>query len=997
MRRFTLLLSVFCFLAAATAQTDVTGKYIDNPNFEARFAGWVNNGMLFQTNTSFGPKDGMVYMEKYVSAGKVPTVSIRQTLVGLEPGTYTLTAGAQNIQQNSSAAQTGAYLFAGSEQTEVSAADDYSVTFTVIDGTAEIGFRTAGATGNWVCADNFRLYYNGIVREAIDAELQKLVTEAESVIGDGNTAAALQTAIDNAKAVLNDNGQPAGTDYQTAALALKRATLDYRISNATGNVPTVTTNPFVAMGTTIALGRSTVKGTAAERGLCWSTEPNPTVLDNRTTRYFSNNGNIYVMEHLEPGTVYYVRAYAMTADYQVGYGDVVKIATLPKGQVTTWYDNAGSEQENFRIASAVNEVEWLYNNLANIRGFNLSVHYVQGAGAGGGTADCSYGGWMRVSQNTPYQQTGTILHETNHGVGVGTTWYWYNCSDLRENTSSGKWLGPRANQMVQFLQNDAAAFLQGDGTHMWAGSPNSGISMLAYGINGAHEDSYNPENTLLYYSNILITHALHQDGMVCSNSVGFATPAYVFQQDDQQKYYLRCEDESNTGFLTLSTTGALRTQPFEAEKADNFAWYITYDPQTGYYMFQNVGTGKYITYATSGTSGSIKTATKTQVTANEKFHLLPARKNVTMGDFTGTAFWIVKKASSAVTLQAGTTATTTTTAYDMSNMATAQRWLFLTEDQMTAYNSAATTKMLSQLETLIASVQSLIDTPHKSKKEEDITATDTELLDVLNGINSEKDSYSTPADVNTAIDNIKSAVIKFLGKIKVSSVTHPMDVSFLLVNPTLATDCNGWSTTTKNEYSCCEFFQKTFDFNQTISLKMPAATYELRVQAFQRVGSADDSYTDYTENGTKNVTTYAYIKTKTAQVKNIWEDAQSKSLGGSTKNKNGKYIPNNMQAAGKWFEAGHYDNSVMLTTTTAGTMKLGIRSGSQATDYWSIFSNFRLYFYGDYTIDEVVTPVEAVRDLTAQDNGSIYDLTGRRIDKPTRGIYIRNGRKVVVK
>ena len=69
--------------------------------------------------------------------------------------------------------------------------------------------------------------------------------------------------------------------------------------------------------------------------------------------------------------------------------------------------------------------------------FGLSVHYVRGSGAGGGTADCSYGGWMRVSQTTSYQQTGTMLHEPNHGVGVGTTSQWYNNPNLRSNTSSG--------------------------------------------------------------------------------------------------------------------------------------------------------------------------------------------------------------------------------------------------------------------------------------------------------------------------------------------------------------------------------------------------------------------------------------------------------------------------------------------------------------------------------------------------------------------------------
>ena len=45
-----------CLLATvsnASAQSNVTNKYIDNPNFEARFAGWTNNGMTYQTNKGF--------------------------------------------------------------------------------------------------------------------------------------------------------------------------------------------------------------------------------------------------------------------------------------------------------------------------------------------------------------------------------------------------------------------------------------------------------------------------------------------------------------------------------------------------------------------------------------------------------------------------------------------------------------------------------------------------------------------------------------------------------------------------------------------------------------------------------------------------------------------------------------------------------------------------------------------------------------------------------
>lgn len=58
----------FCFMLLASinmlADTDVTSTYIENPDFEARFAGWNNNGFYFVTNSNFSRKHGKIYMER---------------------------------------------------------------------------------------------------------------------------------------------------------------------------------------------------------------------------------------------------------------------------------------------------------------------------------------------------------------------------------------------------------------------------------------------------------------------------------------------------------------------------------------------------------------------------------------------------------------------------------------------------------------------------------------------------------------------------------------------------------------------------------------------------------------------------------------------------------------------------------------------------------------------------------------------------------------------
>ena len=131
-------------------------------------------------------------------------------------------------------------------------------------------------------------------------------------------------------------------------------------------------------------------------------------------------------------------------------------------------------------------------------------------------------------------------------------------------------------------------------------------------------------------------------------------------------------------------------------------------------------------------------------------------------------------------------------------------------------------------------------------------------------------------------------------------------------------------------------------------------------------------------------------------MKNIWADAQSRALGGSTSNSGGKYVPNNMLAASKWFAAGWYENSVLVKTATAATMKLGIRGTVSDSNYWTCFDNFRLYYYGDYTTD-YITAVEGINPTPSKGTDVFYDLSGHRVSRPTSGIYIVNGKKVFVK
>lgn len=467
--------------------------------------------------------------------------------------------------------------------------------------------------------------------------LKTTINQAFTLYGTGNGigAVALFELIQTGQKMY-ENAESNVSKVSAETKKLQDAIFSYRIANATGAVPKVTTHPFIARGASAAYGRNTVTGVVSsalmERGFVWSTQPEPTVLDNRTVRYLTDKTGqpIFRMDNLQPSTVYYMRAYALTKEYAVGYGDVVKVITIPKGTITYLLDGGLTGDNRTRVDAAMKSSVEFWNSHTSIKGLGLTVNY----GSGTLTAEASYGGWMRFGPNASYQQTGTALHEMGHTIGVGTHQYWYNTtsSPLKEG---GVWLGERATQVVRFLENDATATLKGDATHMWP-----------YGINGAHEDS---GSELLYIGNSLITQALGEDGLPPTN--GFTTPAYTFPSNEGVKYYIKNESETrgfNTAYLVESAAGQLMYTDMSMSQAlsdDKAAWYFDFIPSTGYYRIRNAASGKYVSYKASGTYG-MGLITRSKPTTAENLQLTGARSNKTIGtgatSFTTKGYWIVR-------------------------------------------------------------------------------------------------------------------------------------------------------------------------------------------------------------------------------------------------------------------------------------------------------------------------------------------------------------------
>lgn len=770
---------------------------------------------------------------------------------------------------------------------------------------------------------------------------------------------------------------------------MKRITFLFLIAVAciSMQAQTVKTNARFVRGATMAFGRMTVSGISstqiAERGFCYSTEKaEPTVDDNCTTKTLTNNGAIYWLKDLTPASKYYMRAYVKTKSGDAYYGDVIKFYTIPKGKITWNFHNRGDAATEKRISDAVNAACNYFNNMTCVVK-TFDVTYSPGTP----TADCNFQQqpWMNVGANASYQRTGTIMHEMEHGLGVipySTQW---SGSILRSGNGTGDWLGDRVTEALRFWDNDSKAVLHGDNQHMWP-----------YGINGASEDN---GSEVLYLGNAMLCQALGEDGLE-HNDNHFADPYYAFNQEDNVKYYLKNEDAERgfyTSYLVEEANGTLAWKEIAQDELatnDKAAWYVTFTPENQFYQFRNAATGHYISLNGSAIKAVAGAADDTD------FHVMRSRLDIN-GEAGLRGYWLLHHAARnprGMAAAAGGKVNTET--FDLRNTATTQRWLILTLDEANAAGDAALKAFKQQANDLVARLKTLMAVPHR----EDSEGIDAQTASTIDEIE-EKAASATSIDVlEEYISTLESAQLDFLSNVTPTDVSNPFDLTWMLQNPGFDS-ADGWSQVPALSYSCGEFYEKTFDMYQILK-NMPAGTYVVKAQAFQRPGSSADAWTYFNSNQTSKITTFLYAGSKSVRVKNICADAQKKKLGVGTEVAVGSsptmYVPNNMQAVSNYFKKGFYENE--LTTTVSrdgGSMKLGIRCSSYESKYWSIFDNFRVYFFGSLSADEVtdIENVQLSNSQLAKDADAWYSLDGRRlVGKPTkRGIYLHRGVKVVIK
>lgn len=203
-----------------------------------------------------------------------------------------------------------------------------------------------------------------------------------------------------------------------------------------GNLPIVVTVPITGLTSTAAVSGGNVTSIGASavtaKGVCWSTIPNPTVNDNKTTDGTGTGAYRSNITGLTANTLYYVRAYA-TNDTGTSYGSQAVLVAPPTATTATLGTSTGftaiwdasSESTNYSLDvssipfgnTALFEKFDGFTTLASNADLSSSLDsYLQNSGWSGTAVYTNSSGYLYLNNSTSGQiTTATIDLSGNSG------------------------------------------------------------------------------------------------------------------------------------------------------------------------------------------------------------------------------------------------------------------------------------------------------------------------------------------------------------------------------------------------------------------------------------------------------------------------------------------------------------------------------------------------------------------------------------------------------
>lgn len=256
--------------------------------------------------------------------------------------------------------------------------------------------------------------------------------------------------------------------------------------NNPGSPATVTTLPISNITTASAISGGNITnggGTPViQRGVCWSTNPNPTTADNLTNEGSGTGSYVSSLFALAPSTTYYVRAYAINSS-GTAYGNQVQFMAAGAGgylNPSLTYGTMTDQDGNMYATIAIGTQIWMAENLR-------STTYANGDPIPNVTDGTQWtwqlttGAWANFENNSAYD------------IPYGKLYNWYSVVDARNVCPTGWHVPTDAEWTVlsNFLGGESVAGgkMKSTGTQHWllvnTGATNeSGFSALPGGYRG---------------------------------------------------------------------------------------------------------------------------------------------------------------------------------------------------------------------------------------------------------------------------------------------------------------------------------------------------------------------------------------------------------------------------------------------------------------------------------------------------------------------------------
>ncbi len=188
---------------------------------------------------------------------------------------------------------------------------------------SSITITTAGSGGN-ITSDGG----STVTQRGVCWSTNQNPTIADNITSNGSGSGSFTSYITS----LNANTTYYSRAYATNGVGTAYGNqINFTTTNIGGSLPTLTTvsasnvtnNSAVSGGNITSDGGSTV----TQRGVCWSTNQNPTIADNITSNGSGSGSFTSYITSLNANTTYYSRAYA-TNGVGTAYGNVLSFSTL---------------------------------------------------------------------------------------------------------------------------------------------------------------------------------------------------------------------------------------------------------------------------------------------------------------------------------------------------------------------------------------------------------------------------------------------------------------------------------------------------------------------------------------------------------------------------------------------------------------------------------------------------------------------------------------------